>query len=267
MKYILIALVSLIGLTSCEEVIDLKLEGEDSPRTIIEAQVVNREGFSFVRLSQSIDFYTPTAPPAISGAVVTVSDELGNTQIFLEDSLGTYLPQDSTFKGEIGGVYHLKVEANEQVFESSSTLFPVIEIDSIVVHYRENIPFQDDGYYVGFYAKEPQDQDNWYLWKVAKNGEYYTDLEDLMFADDQIVKENIENLELPFVFELGDTVLFEQYSISEEVFDYYNQLQELYFNDGGLFSPPPVNPQSNIEGGALGIFITSAMVSEVIIIE
>ena len=112
MKYILIVFALIISLTSCEKIIDLELDNIDSPLVVIEAHVINKEGFSFVKLSQSIDFYTPEAPPALSGASVSVSDDLGNTQLFLEDSLGTYLPQDSNFKGEAGQVYALKVEVN-----------------------------------------------------------------------------------------------------------------------------------------------------------
>lgn len=269
MKYILIAFTLIIGFTSCVEVIDLELDGRNSPLTIIEAHIVDRKDFSFVKLSNSLDFYDPKAPPPISGANVTLSDDLGNTQLFVEDSdsLGLYLPKDTTFAGQIGQTYHLKVEVKNQTFTASSVLYPTIEIDSLVVNEVKDVPFREDGYYVGFYAIEPQDQDNWYLWKTAVNGVYFSSFGDLMFASDEFVKGSIENLELPFAFQLGDTVLFEQYSITKEVFDYYDQLSEIYFNDGGLFSPPPANPQSNIKGGALGIFITSAMVSEEIIIK
>lgn len=267
MKYILVLFALIISLTSCETVIDLELDGRDSPLVVIEANVINKEYLSFVKLSESINFYTPKAPPALSGANVSVSDDLGNIEIFLEDSLGTYLPQDPEFKGQIGQTYHLKVEVNGQTYTAHSELLPVANIDSLTSYEVIDEPFKDDGFYVGFYAKEPQDTDNWYLWKAAVNGVYFSDFEDLMFADDQFVGADINNLELPFTFALGDTVLFEQHSITEEVYQYYSQLQDIYFSDGGLFSPPPVNPITNIEGGAVGIFITSAMDSKEIIVK
>ena len=146
-------------------------------------------------------------------------------------------------------------------------MLPVANIDSLTSYEVIDEPFKDDGYYVGFYAKEPQDQDNWYVWKVAINGEYLSDFEDFMYADDQFVSGDINNLELPFTFELGDSVLLEQHSITEEVYNYYDQLDDIYYNDGGLFSPPPVNPLTNIEGGAVGVFVTSAMSSDEIIVK
>ena len=57
------------------------------------------------------------------------------------------------------------------------------------------------------------------------------------------------------------------YSITREAFVYYNDLFNLINNDGGMFSPPPANPRSNVINGALGYFQASAIEMETIIIE
>jgi len=53
---------------------------------------------------------------------------------------------------------------------------------------------------------------------------------------------------------------------------YLNQFVGLLFNDGGLFSPPPENPKSNIyaskeEEQVLGYFMTGSIVSKTITID
>jgi len=55
-----ILLFLLVAFSSCEEVIDLPLRGKDSPALIVEAEVVDVKGYSFVRLGETLDFYDPS---------------------------------------------------------------------------------------------------------------------------------------------------------------------------------------------------------------
>ncbi len=47
--------------------------------------------------------------------------------------------------------------------------------------------------------------------------------------------------------------------ISRDGYLFYNDLNTILNSDGGMFSPPPANPRSNVTGGALGFFQVSAM--------
>jgi hypothetical protein len=49
------------------------------------------------------------------------------------------------------------------------------------------------------------------------------------------------------------------YSLSRTAYVFYNDLQRLLNNDGGLFSQPPADSRSNLTNGALGFFQASAM--------
>ncbi|MGF1533697.1 MAG: DUF4249 domain-containing protein [Bernardetiaceae bacterium] len=254
-------------LTACEQVIDLPLRSMEEPLVVIQGQVVDTVGYSWVILTQSLDFYNPTQAPRISGAQVSISDDTGNEMIFREDSPGFYVPTDPAFKGEVGRTYSLSVQVQEEFFRASSQLLPVTQIDSLTVRYVAGRPFRDDGYYLYFFAKEPPNEKNFYRWRVYLNDSLFDGFDDILLADDRFVQDNIENLELPYAFDLGDTVALEQYSINEDVFDYYSDLLSLAGNDGGLFSPPPVNPRTNISNGGLGIFSASSLIRVVQIIE
>ena len=92
-------------------------------------------------------------------------------------------------------------------------------------------------------------------------------------ASDEFVNEELNDLEFPFAFQLQDTLRLEMYSLELSMFNYYNELLTILFNDGGLFSPPPVNPVSNIKNltdprkPPLGYFQASPVVAEEVVIQ
>jgi len=260
-----ILLFLLVAFSSCEEVIDLPLRGKDSPALIVEAEVVDVKGYSFVRLGETLDFYDPSEEPKVSGAIVSVTDQDGNKMDFLESSqeAGLYLPQDPKYKGVVGNIYNLSIEYKGNTFTSESEIFPTVNIDSVQIRFTPESRFQDEGYYLYFYAKEPQETKDYYFWRNYKNDTLiYDNAGDLLYASDEVIGEEINGFQFPFAYEEGDTVRLEQYSITKDVFEYYDDLVDVSFNDGGLFSPPPVNPRTNIKGeNVLGVFMTSSMVS------
>jgi len=263
-----ILLFLLIAFSSCEEVIDLPLRGKDSPALIVEAELVDVEGYSFVRLGQTLDFYDPREEPKVTGAIISMTDQNGNKMDFLESSeeAGFYLPKDLKYKGIVGNTYILSIEYNGNTYTSESKIYRVTNIDSLQIRFVPQSRFQDEGYYLYFYAKEPQDTKDFYFWRNYRNDTLmYENVGDLVFASDEGIGENIDGLQFPFRYDAGDTVRLEQYSITKATYDYYNGLTSVVFNDGGLFSPPPVNPPTNIKGtNVLGIFMTSSMVSGII---
>lgn len=263
-----ILLFLLVAFSSCEEVIDLPLKGADSPALIVEAELVDVKGYSFVRLGETLDFYDPSEEPKVSGATVSVTDQDGNKMNFLESNkeAGLYLPQDSEYKGIVGNTYKLSIDYKGKNFTSESKIYRVANIDSLQIRFVPESRFQDEGYYLYFYAKEPQDTQDYYFWRNYTNDTLnYENVGDLTFASDQGIGENIDGLQFPFIYDTGDTVRLEMYSMTKEAYDYYNDLTAVVFNDGGLFSPPPVNPRTNIKGeNVLGVFMTSSMVAETI---
>ncbi|WP_425391474.1 DUF4249 domain-containing protein [Ekhidna sp.] len=84
---------------------------------VIDAIVTNLSGENRVRLEYSYSLDN-SEPEQVSGAVVTVTDDLGNTQEFLQVSPGLYKPDDS-FAGVVGRKYQLRVETPDgDIYES-----------------------------------------------------------------------------------------------------------------------------------------------------
>jgi hypothetical protein len=276
-KNILLA-VTVLVLFSCDEAIQLDFQ-QVPPRIVIEGLVTDRPGYQFVKISKSVDFYTSGKTPRVTDAAVRVTDDLGNEYLFVHnprnhaDSMGIYLPEDP-FTGAIGRTYTLRVQAGEALYEATDKLVSITPIDSL--SYRLNEDEADDPkeegkvYELLLYAREPQDETNFYLFKFFRNDTLkYYDETDIYLSDDKFLTEDLNGVTWSVYYGIRDTARMEAFSITRVGFVYYNDLSSLLNNDaGGMFGSVPVTPRTNLSNGALGFFQVSAVSSsEEIVIE
>lgn len=266
-KYILTVCAAAI-VFSCEETINIDTSSTDS-KVVIEGLVTNVAGGSYVKLSRSRNFYDNGQTNRISNAQVTVNSSTGEQIVFVHnpsggtDSLGYYFPNPN-FSGSIGTSYTLNVEVDGQTYTGMDEMLPVTSIDSMVVRVDEGqLEDPDDPgriYAVFMFATEPQDRIDHYLFKFYRNGELLLDWPtDIYVFDDETLGESIDDVEIAGYYAEGDVVKAEIYSLTREGFIYYSDLATLLNNDGGMFSPPPANPRSNLSNGAMGYFQASAV--------
>ena len=265
---------------SCREQINLDLPNED-PSLIIEGYLTyweaspKRNG-ARVRLSTTGNYYSTEVTNPVSDAVVSILREDSQQRFPLqeaEDSAGLYvntqIPIDS------GHTYTLTVEYQNQTYEGSGTVLPVAELDSFSYRYLEDLLFLDDGYYFFFSGRTPKERGiNYYRFLIYEDDSLYNAPEDLLIQNDEFLTAQIDTLQLAnYAFELGDSVRIEMHSLNPSMYAYYSELQELLFNDGGLFSGPPRNPTSNIrnlthpDDPPLGYFQVSSALSGGALIE
>jgi hypothetical protein len=268
MKYIILFLLPLFTLFSCDE--PVKLDPNQSvSRVIIEGQVTDQPGYQYVKVSRSGGFYETGKTPRITNALVVVKDDIGNEYSFLHnpknksDSVGYYLPAVA-FKGEIGRTYQLTVNVDDELYEAEDKMFNITSVDSLSyqVNEEERDDPEDEGkfYEVLLYAKEPQQTKDYYLFKFYRNDSLKVQEDtEIYFADDEILGESIDGVSSPIFFAPGDLARVEMYSISRTAFVFYTDLQNLLNSDGGLFSQPPSNSRTNLSNGALGFFQASAL--------
>jgi hypothetical protein len=276
MKNIFIILASAVIFASCEKTVELDLKQAEQ-KIVIEGQVTNRAGYQYVRVTRTAGFYDDEATPRVTNANVSVKDDLGNEFFFShnpqnqEDSAGYYLP-NIPFIAVVGRTYLLTVEADGEVYTAQDKLFSVSGIDSL--KYRVNDDEKEepkDGnkfYEVLLFAKEPQNEVNYYLFRFFRNDslKVYNDT-DVYYSDDKVLGEAIDGLGSPVYFEPGDKARIEMYSLSRAGYLYYLDLQALLNNDGGLFSQPPANTRNNLSNGAIGFFQVSDVDVMTILIE
>jgi hypothetical protein len=265
------SLASALLLTACEETIDLELD-QTASKVVVEGQVTDVADHNYVKVSRTVDFYNTGKAPSITDAMVRIEDNAGNSFPFVHyqgaspDSVGMYFPE-SPFAGEIGRVYKLTVEIDGQSYTAQDTLFRIVPIDKLEsqLNVDEQADPEDPGrfYEVLLFVREPQDTEDYYLFKFYRNGvlEYGTET-DIYFSDDKLLAENIDGIPTPIFYAKDEVARVEAYSLTRDAFIYYRDLQKLLNNDGGMFGTPPANPRSNVSNGAVGFFQVSAIASD-----
>jgi hypothetical protein len=255
-------------LISCDEPIHLDLDQTPS-QIVIEGLVTNKPGYQRVKITRSVDFYGTGKTPRVTDAVVMVKDDLGETVTFFHnpnnhaDSAGIYIPI-TPFTGQIGRIYTLTVNVDGEVFEATDELFSVAPMDSL--NYQVNEDEEEDPneegkiYELLMYMREPQDQENFYLFKFYRNDSltYYSET-DIYTSDDELLAEELEGVPSPVYYGLNDTSMVEIYSVSRVGYVYYGDLSTILNTDGGMFGPIPASPRTNLSNGALGFFQVSAV--------
>jgi hypothetical protein len=267
MKHIILIFTALV-FWSCEKTVFLDLDQTPS-KIVIEGLVTNQPGYQFVKVTRTVDFYETGETPRITDATVLVEDDLGNQFVYIHnpnnhpDSTGYYLPV-IPFVGESDRTYYLTVDVNGEQYEASDKLYDVTAIDSL--EYQVNIDEEDDPkddgkfYEVLMYAKEPQETNDYYLFKFFRNDSLVLyNPSDIYFSDDKTLGEEINGVPSPVFYAPGDSARVEMYSLSRTGYVFYNDLFNLINNDGGMFSPPPANSRTNLSNGALGFFQVSSV--------
>ena len=162
MKYIVISLISLFFLTSCEDVIDLELDSVE-PRLVIDAALerqINEDGeiveFNKVILSLTTDVFDATPSP-VNFADVSITN-MSNEDVFRmrnvnnrgefsiwPDGFPVGFPANGMFQVENDVEYKLTVIHEGETYEATEVLNPSVPIDFL-------LQFEDTRNF-----KEPQD--------------------------------------------------------------------------------------------------------------
>ncbi len=276
MKYLMLIILLGVFLTGCDEAIQLDLK-QTPTRLVIEGQITDVPGRQFVRVSRSLGFYQSGEAEKVSNAQVTISDDTGEEIEFIhnpnssEDSVGYYIPAGN-YTGAIDRTYTMTVVVDGVTYTASDKLVRVTKIDSI--GWQPNRSRERDEPSDGkiwellMYAKEPQETEDNYLFKFYRNDSLiYTDETDVYIFNDYGIGERIDGVASPVYYAPNDKARVEMYSISRDGYLFYNDLVTIMNSDGGMFSPPPANPRSNITGGALGFFQVSSMTTAEVVVD
>ncbi|GAA5222012.1 DUF4249 domain-containing protein [Membranihabitans marinus] len=260
LKNLILGFLLAYSLTGCRDVIVLDLS-DVPPRLVIEGVITDEPGPYYVKLSHSVKYYDDNTFPSLSNAVVTISDDAGNMEVLSEESPGIYATSD--LQGVRGRTYRLDVEVDGEKYSAESTLpEQQIPLDSIVVEFKEESFFEDEGYYFTIYFNDPENVKNYYRLLVSVNGENFifnTDDEDesnweeddnLWLADDKFTDGNLQEIELPHNLNLGDSLDLKMLQVDRSSYDYFRTLKDVLDGQGVA----PANPLSNFEDAALGYF-------------
>lgn len=244
-KNILHLIIVLIAFSSCEKVIEIKLD-ESSRRIIIEGLIDDLGNQAMVKINRTVSFSSDTFD-FVSGALVTISDDIGNNDTLIEVNQGIYISSGIT--GTPEHTYYLKVKIEGEIYESTCRMPKRELIDSIgYVYNRLSDPFTKPGYQTACYFTNSSGVREYFRLRYFINQQEIIGfnlassgggLEQYIFGDGEIKN--------------GDSLTIYLLSIDKEVHAYLSNLERIATPVFQVFTP--YNPTSNISNNALGYFL------------
>ncbi len=258
---ILISAAVLIG--ACKKTVTLDLKTADS-QIVIEGNVTDSSGPYTVSLTKTVAFYTENNFPAISGAVVKISDNQGVTDSLTETSPRIY--STSILQGAPGHTYTLSVVANNTTYTATSTMPAHVPFDSLTVNKQEL--FGDNRISATVNFQDPIGIHNYYQFTEYINGAQYN--KSLFVFDDRLSDGKYISINLfndSTRIKAGDHLAVDMYCIDVNVYNYFNQLDQSSGTGAFNTTASPANPSSNINNGAYGYFSAHTAEGRTIIVE
>ncbi len=257
---ILFAILTIFTLTSCEDVVQIKLD-EGTPMITIDGFVNDLRTNQTIRLTYTDNYFSQKPNDPISGATVQIKDVTsGQLYNFADNSNGDYIlsltPSDTI--GKIGHKYELSVTHQGNIYSATSTMYRTTKVDTIVVEYNAAGAFgTKEGYDAFFLGIDPKgDVPDFYWIKSYRNGVFYNKGLNINTAWDGANGSGADGLFFTPPIARGilprgerldkfDMLKVEIHSISQQAYDFLNQVQTQTTNSG-LFATTPENVKTNI---------------------
>ena len=247
---------------ACEKEIEIDLNSAD-PQIVIEGEITNQKGPYTVRITKTVNFSASNQYPAVTAAIVTLSDDLGFSEKLAETAPGVYTT--ANLQGQEGRTYTLKVESAGKTYIAQSKMPKRVELRGIKA---EEIAFgfsTDTLYSATPLFDDPINSGNNYRFIQYRNGE--RDKSITVFNDNVNNGKTNERPILSQEFEIkrGDTLVIEMRCIDKPIYDYFFTLsQSAGQGPGG--GTTPANPPNNITGNVLGYFSAHTIQRQTIIV-
>jgi len=262
-----------IALTGCEK--PLAIENPDEIKLVVEGSITNELKKQLIRLSTTTNFNSDQRTPKITGATVWVMDMDNVVYPFSEISTTGEYQSNEILSGVIGNGYKLHIETSEGVkYESDDQMLKASPpIGSIIFESRLLRNPDELKYFVTAHVNDPSSIGDFYRWKVFKNGEQFGTIADIILRSDRLFNSNPFHLEFDtFPFDLADVCTIEQFSLTEEAFDFFRLLQIQAGELGESTSTIPSQVEGNVRNlnnpkeVVLGFFYATSIQSMTIII-
>ena len=237
---------------SCEEVIDLELD-QVKERIVIEGVVSDKASASRVKISYTESIYTRSQTRRASGATVTLSDDLGNSEVLQETQPGIFAP--AKVLGAVNREYRIKVAIGGVEYSAASRMPDAMSLDSVRSSSSGYDPWFSHSVTLTYYLTNRPGVEEFCIIKAFNQNDskfYWTLYSDKNSDGKQAA------LEGPSFAASSNTIRVELISIDKAAYEYFRTLQEIVGNDG--FEAPDLlrlneyNPRSNITNDALGYF-------------
>ena len=256
-----IFILTVIAFSSCEDVIQVKLD-EGAPIITIDAFVNDMRTQQKVRLTYTDAFFSQKTNEPITGASVHVKDlTSGLDYVFTDNNDGNYIYNliATDTLGRVGHKYELTVTHQGNVYTSSTKMNRTTKVDSLLVEFNEGggLGNAKPGYKFAFLGFDiPGDTTDYYWIKSYRNGVFFNKGIDINIAVNAAYGAGADGFPFippiaqsitPFgeVFNKYDVCRVEIHSVDLATYSFLLQVFTQTTNSG-LFATSPENVKTNI---------------------
>ena len=259
----IIAFAFLIGLSSCEKVVQVDVpEGETL--LVVDAWINDKPGSQTVRLTTTAPVFNGQNTPVAIGATVSLKD-LTNGKIYnFSEVTGTgnyvFTPVATDTLSVVGHQYSLAISYKGNSYNSLSTLNRTTKIDTIGYDRVTDIGSTTvKGYLAWLFGKDQPNGKDYYWIKSYKNGVFYNQSNAINVCEDGgggngtdglcFIPPNAYLNVIPGdkLLQLNDVYTVEIHSLNKDSYEYMIQLStQLNNSQAGLFAVTPENLRTNI---------------------
>ena len=275
----------------------------DRELLVVEGLITDKPEAYTIKLSRPFHLGISNVARPISGCDVSISDDMGQLFSFNETTPGTYISDPTKFQGIIGRTYtlHIRTNLTNNILNYESfpvEIKPVPPIDSL---YYEKVTFQEgpdgsvsqEGCQIYLDTHDPKNECKFFRWEYSETWQFrlpYSVPNRVCWLSNNSDVVNIKNTSvisedrvtkypLTLVSNVTDrlrerySLLVNQYSLNEDEYLYWEKLQNISEQVGGLYDIVPSAIPSNIycledpTQKVLGYFSVSACSSKRIFIK
>ena len=240
-----VAILTILTITSCEKVIDVDLETAPE-KIVIDAAIQWKKGTTGneqkIKLTTTAPYFNTTVP-VFSGAIVTITNKTNNAIFTFTETPNTGNYVCNNFVPIIGNSYTLKVLANNQLYVATDRLLATPNITD--VEQKTVSGFNANIIQIKYFYQDNGLENNYYLLTVKQNNLIVPEFgvtDDKFFQGNQMFGfYTEENLKPTDILDLSVQ------AISEGYFNYMNKLISISNSGGNPFSTPPATLKGNLK--------------------
>jgi hypothetical protein len=249
---------------------------EEEELLVVEGLITNQPGPYVIKLSKSLPLGLKSEAKPLGGCLVTIADDLGNNFMLTEAETGTYVTDSASFMGETGRSYTLEITtAGGNGFHYRSTAMEMIPVPPIDSLYYEKIIIEEkyenfpgvDACQIYLDTHDPLNTCRYYRWDYSE-----TWILRLLFPVDNMtcwISDRSNTINIKSTTSLEESVLLRypvnyidrvtdrlkrkysievnQYSLNEDEYIFWERLQSLTVQVGGLYDIIPSSIPSNLQ--------------------
>jgi hypothetical protein len=269
---------------------------EDEILLVVEGLITDQPGINTIKLSKSQPLWKRLFPRPLTGCIVSISDNLGQTYNVTESAnYGTYNTDPASFRGVPGRSYtlHIRTTGETENFNYESLpvkMVPVPSIDNLYyekhLFARTSVPVEGCNIYLN--THDPSKKCKFYRWEYSETWEFHLPFDfpnNVCWISNnprEILIKNASDIQEASVIRhpvisipnpvdrlsVKYSILVNQFSLNEDEYLYWERLKNTIEQGGGLYDLIPTTIPNNIycleepDRKVLGYFSVSAMSSK-----